>query len=80
MLVCLGLVMFINGLLILFFMTSNIHKAVSVSMIVSLIIAALFLLVRGMGSVQTLTGYMVFYIVIIFLSAVCVLFHHIMRL
>lgn len=75
-----GLVMFINGLLILFFMTSNIHKAVSVSMIVSLIIAALFLLVRGMGSVQTLTGYMVFYIVIMFLSAVCVLFLHIMRL
>ncbi len=75
-----GLVMLINGILILFIMTKDIHKVVSVSMIVSLIIAALFLLVRGIGSVPVLTSYLLFYMVIMFLSSVCVLFVQIMRL
>lgn len=72
--------MLINGILILFIMTKDIHKVVSVSMIVSLIIAALFLLVRGIGSVPVLSSYLLFYMVIMFLSSVCVLFVQIIRL
>lgn len=68
-----GLIMLINGVLLLFFMTKKIHKAVSVSMIVSLIIAAAFLLVRGIGNVPVLVNYLVFYTVNMFLSAVCVI-------
>ena len=74
MFLSIGLVMLINGVLLLFFMTEKIHKAVSASMIMSLIISASYLLVRGIGSIQVLVSYLVFYTVIMFLSAICVLF------
>ena len=74
MFLAIGFVMLINGVLILFFKTEKVHISVSALMTASLIIAASFLLIRGIGTVPAFFSFIVFYMVIMFLSAICVFF------